>query len=59
MYLPRGQGVRVEIHGEVRDVFLWRAEGAFVWAYVITFASGEMLEFVDSGVGAVFGGDAK
>ena len=52
-------GVREDIHGGLGDAFLWRADGAVVWAYVVPFPGEEVFEFADSGVGAAFGGDAK
>ena len=36
-----------------------RAEGAIVWAYVVSFPGEKMLEFAESGIGAAFGGDTK
>ena len=53
------RGVREEIHGWLRDAFLWGAEWAAVWADVVTFPSKEMFELVDSGVGAAFGGNTE
>ena len=41
------------------DAFLWRAEGAIVWAYVVSFPGEKMFKFAESGIGAAFGGDTK
>ena len=52
-------GVREEIHGGLGDAFLGGADGAIVWADVVSFPGEEVFELVDSGVGAAFGGNAK
>ena len=41
------------------NAFLERAERAIVWADVVPFPGEEVIELVDSGVGAAFGGDAE
>ena len=40
------------------DAFLRRAEGAIVWAYVVSFPGEKVFKFAESGIGAA-GGDTK
>ena len=46
----RIRGVREEIHGGLGGAFLWIADGAVVWAYVVSFPGEKMFEFAESDI---------